>query len=103
MRIGYLGAGTWGFALASVLASNGHEVVVWARDSDLANALQIKRVHPKLPQIEIPENVLFTPNIKETLQGAEIIVESVTSSGIRPVFELVHQYKHSSAPIILTS
>ncbi|MBU6446995.1 MAG: glycerol-3-phosphate dehydrogenase, partial [Verrucomicrobia bacterium] len=32
MRCGYFGAGTWGFALASILGNNGHSVKVWARD-----------------------------------------------------------------------
>lgn len=100
MKIAYLGAGTWGFALSCVLASNGHDVTVWARDPELARSLQIKRLHPKLPQIEAPEQVSFTSDLQATLLNAEIIVESVTSAGLRPVFE---QVSRSKIPIILTS
>jgi glycerol-3-phosphate dehydrogenase (NAD(P)+) len=49
-KIVYFGAGTWGFALASLLAQKGHQVVLWTRDRLLAVKLQETRVHPKLPQ-----------------------------------------------------
>ncbi len=100
MKIGYLGAGTWGFALASILGKNGHQVRVWARDSKTAEALQNRRVHPKLPLVEAPSNVEFTSDFEKTLDGAEAIVESVTSAGIRPVFE---KFGKVDMPVILTS
>lgn len=100
MKIGYLGAGTWGFALATLLAKNGHQVTVWTRDPAFADQLQKSRVHPKLPGIEAPSTIHFTSDLKKALHGAEAIVESVTSSGIRPVFE---QVQVSHLPIILTS
>ncbi|HSX11631.1 MAG TPA: NAD(P)H-dependent glycerol-3-phosphate dehydrogenase [Chlamydiales bacterium] len=100
MKIGYLGAGTWGFALAAILANNGHQVVVWTRDPAFAAQLQKRRVHPKLPGIEAPNTIHFTSDLSQALHGAEAIVESVTSSGIRPVFEQVGPVQ---VPIILTS
>lgn len=100
MKIAYLGAGTWGFALASILSSNGHQVVVWTRDSDFAALLQKTRFHPKLPGFKIGSNVEFTSDLQKALLGAEVIVESVTSSGIRKVFQKVGRV---NIPIILTS
>jgi glycerol-3-phosphate dehydrogenase (NAD(P)+) len=100
MKIAYLGAGTWGFALASILSSNGHEVVVWTREKAYADLLQKTRFHPKLPNFKIGPNVKFTSDLQKTLQGAEAIVESVTSSGVRHVFQEVGPVQ---IPIILTS
>lgn len=100
MKIAYLGAGTWGFALVAILSSNGHEVKVWTREKSFAELLQKTRIHPKLPGFSMPENVQFTSNLKETLKDAEVIIESVTSSGIRTVFE---QIGSVHVPIILTS
>lgn len=100
MKIGYLGAGTWGFALAAVLANNGHQVTVWTRGASFADLLQKSRAHPKLPGMEAPPSIHFTSDLKQAVRGAETVVESVTSSGIRPVFTqagLLH------VPIILTS
>ncbi|MCC6128129.1 MAG: NAD(P)-dependent glycerol-3-phosphate dehydrogenase [Chlamydiae bacterium] len=99
----YLGAGTWGFALASVLAQNGHKVTVWSRDSTLSQELASTRTHPKLPGFQISPSVHFTSDLAEALQDANVIVESVTSAGIRPVFELVLQIQPIECPVILTS
>ncbi len=100
MKIAYLGAGTWGFALASILSFNGHEVVVWTRDRDYAHLLQKTRSNPKLPHVTIGSNVTFTSDLQHALQGADVIVESVTSSGVRSVFQEVGDLQ---IPIILTS
>jgi len=99
-KIGYLGAGTWGFALASLLGSKGHEVTVWTRDPELARTLQQNRSHSKLPGSEASESVRFTSNLKEAIDGADVAIESVTASGIRSVFEKTGPLK---VPVILTS
>lgn len=103
MRIAYLGAGTWGFCLASLLASNGHEVVVWSAKPDFAKLLSKKREHPKLPNFRAHDSVVFTSDLAETLNGAELIVESVTSMGIRPVFEQILALGPIDCPIVITS
>lgn len=100
MKICYLGAGTWGFALASILGANGHEVTVWTRDSSYADLLQKTRAHPKLPGFIISPNVEFTSDLEKALEDAEAIVESVTSSGIRNVFKKIGPRE---IPVILTS
>jgi len=102
-KIAYLGAGTWGFALATILAQNGHQVTVWTRDGAFADQLQKSRIHPKLAGIEAPPNIHFTSDLKMALEGADGLVESVTSSGIRTVFEQVLKQGPIEVPIILTS
>ncbi|MDP1607848.1 MAG: NAD(P)H-dependent glycerol-3-phosphate dehydrogenase [Chlamydiales bacterium] len=99
----YLGAGTWGFALASILAQNGHKVTVWTRDSHLSQELNATHVHPKLPNFQISSSVLFTSDLTEALYKADVIVESVTTSGIRPVFTQVLALQTIECPVILTS
>lgn len=99
-KIAYLGAGTWGFALATVLGKNGHEVRLWSRNQDFAKSLNASRVHPKLPLLRAPESIEITSDLKRALQGADLIVESVTSSGIRGVFEKIGK---TDLPIVVTS
>lgn len=99
-KIGYLGAGTWGFALSTLLANKGHEVVVWTRNPAFATVLQKQRAHPKLAGSIAPDTIRFTSDLRETVENAEVIVESVTASGIRPVFKHLPDL---SVPIILTS
>ena len=103
-KIAYLGAGTWGFALVSLLAQNNHKVTLWTRNEAFARELQKTRAHPKLSkEIMLPENVTFTHSLAEALDGAEVLVESVTSSGIRPVFNEVLKLGKIEIPVIVTS
>jgi glycerol-3-phosphate dehydrogenase (NAD(P)+) len=103
MKIGYLGAGSWGFCLASLLASKGHEVISWTTKTFLAEELNKTKKHPFLPEHKSEGNLTFTTDIEKVFDGIDILVESVTSAGIRPVFEQVKAFKIPSCPIILTS
>jgi glycerol-3-phosphate dehydrogenase (NAD(P)+) len=103
MKIGYLGAGTWGFCLAALLASNGHKCHVWARDAKLIDTLNKTKEHPDLPGFVAKGDLVFTTDMKEAILGADLIVESVTSAGIRPVFNAVKNIEIPSCPIVLTS
>lgn len=103
MKIGYLGAGSWGISLAAILAKNGHEVIVWTRSKDFSHKLSSSRAHPKLPHFRIPENLSFTCDLEEAVKDADVIVESVTSAGIRPVFEEAFSLREPNIPVILTS
>jgi glycerol-3-phosphate dehydrogenase (NAD(P)+) len=102
-KIAYLGAGTWGFTLSTLLGRNGHHVTVWARDPALAAHLQATRVHPKLPPLAAPDIVSFTADLAQALRGADVIVESVTAAGIRAVFTKVLALREIHIPVILTS
>jgi len=103
MNIGYLGAGAWGFCLANLLASKNNRVVVWTRDPLLAKQLNDRKEHPNLPGHVAGKNVSFTTDINEALEGIDLLVESVTSAGLRPVFEKIRTIQSIECPIVLTS
>ncbi|CCB92245.1 glycerol-3-phosphate dehydrogenase [NAD(P)+] [Waddlia chondrophila 2032/99] len=103
MKIGYLGAGAWGFALASLLASKKYEVVSWTISEELADRLNRSEEHPMLPGSKKFPNQRLTTDLQDAVQGADLIVESVTSAGIRPVFEQLKKVELPSCPIVITS
>lgn len=103
MKIGYLGMGAWGFCLASLLASKGYELVCWTTNRDLADHLTKKREHPKLPGFQAPGKMTFTTEISHCLQGIDVLVESVTSAGLRPVFTEAKKHGIPLCPIVITS
>lgn len=103
MKIGYLGAGAWGFCLATLLASKGVEVVSWTKSLDLAKLLNDNGEHPHLPGHRAIGNMRFTTDILEAIHGVDMIVESVTTAGLHPVFELIKDHVPSKTPIVLTS
>jgi glycerol-3-phosphate dehydrogenase (NAD(P)+) len=103
MKIGYFGAGTWGFALATLLASKGHEIVVWTRNPAFAERLGKTRIHPKLADSFASNKISFTSSLKETLDGAEFLIESVTASGLRPLLENILKIDSVEVPFVITS
>lgn len=102
-KIAYLGAGAWGFCLAYLLANKGYKVVSWTQDAKLAQNLNDFHEHPFLPGQPPHENMRFTTSLEEALKDADMIVESVTSKGLRPVFEKIRAIGMPTCPIVLTS
>lgn len=103
-KIGYLGMGAWGYCLASLLAAKGEaELVCWTTKPDLADYLNQKKEHPLFPGHKSKGKMTFTTNMADALENADMVIESVTSAGIRPVFEQVRSLGLPRCPIILTS
>lgn len=103
MKICYLGAGTWGFCLATLLASKGNQVTCWTKRPELAKQLNSHHEHPHLKGHRAIKGMHFTTDIEEALHEADMIVEAVTAAGIRPVFELIRKVKVPTCPIVITS
>lgn len=103
MKIGYLGAGVWGYTLAHLLASKGYDVVSWSVEQDVIDHLNDKREHPRLPGHAATPTHSFTTDLKEALTGKDLIVEGVTSAGVRQVFQKVKETYIPKCPIVLTS
>ena len=64
-KIGVLGAGTWGMALARMLCNAGNDVLVWSALETEIDDLQKTRRHPKLPDMVIPKELQFTKSMEE--------------------------------------
>ncbi len=103
MKICCLGAGTWGVCLANLLASNGHQVVVWGRDLETLSHIQKTGKHPKLGELRYANLLHIEPDLGRALSGADLIVESVSSKGIRPVFEQVIKVGMPKCPVVISS
>ena len=64
-KIGILGAGTWGMALARMLTVSGNDVTVWSALEQEIDNLSTTRVHPNLPGMTIPAEMKFTKSVEE--------------------------------------
>ena len=85
MRIQVVGAGSWGLALARLLAQNGHEVRIWCREEDGPDALRESRESPLfLPGVKLPDSVAVS---LETDPDAEMAVLAVPSHVMRGVVQ----------------
>jgi glycerol-3-phosphate dehydrogenase (NAD(P)+) len=66
VTIGVIGAGAWGTALAQALASDGSEVVLWAREPELVAEINARRTNSLfLPSAKLAETVRATGDIAE--------------------------------------
>ena len=83
MRISILGAGTWGTALAALLTKNGHEVALWSAIADEICELRDRGVHRNLPGVPLLSWINYTTDIKEALEGRELVIFVTPSEYIR--------------------
>ncbi len=102
-KIGYLGTGSWGFCLACLLGRKGYDVTSWTTNQELADTLNATGVHPRFPDVVAPKTIRFTTDIAEAVQDKELLVESVTTAGLRPVLEQVKAVTPLRVPLVLTS
>ncbi|WP_103105262.1 NAD(P)H-dependent glycerol-3-phosphate dehydrogenase [Brevibacillus reuszeri] len=81
-----IGAGSWGTALASVLADNGHQVTIWVRDPKLAEQINTKHVNEKyLPEVNLSSNIVAKVDLKEAVTGKPVILLAVPSHAMRQI------------------
>lgn len=94
-NISILGAGTWGTALAILLANKGHTVTIWTKIENEAKALNENRKEVRnLPGAQLPEEVKITLDLKEACTDKDLIVMAVASPYIRAT-------AHEASPYIV--
>lgn len=89
MKICVLGAGTWGCALASLLAKNNNDVVLWSAIPSEIEALQKTETHKNLPGAIMPVGIKYTEKIEIAMKDAELCLFVVPSQFIRSTAALI--------------
>ena len=85
-KVCVLGAGSWGTALALVVAKKGYNVSMWTLNEEQCNKINKDKENiDYLPGVVIPDNIVVTTNIEEAVKDGTIIVLAVPSQAIRSV------------------
>lgn len=93
-RISVIGAGSWGIALANLLAGNGHDVTVWSIMKDEIDMLDKNHEHlDKLPGVKLNDSIKYTTDLEKACKEKDILVLAVPSVYTRST-------AHSMAPFI---
>lgn len=101
MKIGVIGAGSWGTALAMLLADNGHDVQMWAFETDLVKTMNERRENEMyLPGFKLPDNLTATNDIHEAVAGKELILSVPPSHVVRQVISQVANEIPVGVPIV---
>ena len=83
IKIAVFGAGTWGIALARLLAVNDRDVTVWSAIPTELKSLSTTHRHPNLPGMVLPSTMHYTADIAEACAGKDILLFAVPSPFVR--------------------
>ena len=90
-KIGIIGAGSWGSALAVLLHNNGHEICIWSALENEIKMLNETHEHKALAGVKLAEDMVFTTNLNEAVEGKDLLVLAVASPYTRST---AHQMKN---------
>jgi len=86
MKIGVIGAGSWGTTLANLLAKAGHRVTLWAYEDDLALRIAESRVNDLyLPGVTLAPSLACTSRLREAVEGSQLLLLVSPSQVMRHV------------------
>lgn len=96
-----LGGGSFGTAIASILAENGHDTRLWVRDPETAAAINLDRENRRyLPGAELPAGVTATEELSEALENATLIFVAVPSQAFQQVLIQAQPWVSDQAMVI---
>ncbi len=104
MNIGVLGSGSWGCALANILAENGNNVCLWSYFKEESEELLKYRENRKnLPGLILSERISYTSDIKAATENKELILFVTPSSVIGSTAKAMAPYVKDGAILVCAS
>lgn len=91
-NIGIIGSGTWGTALANILALKGHKVYLYSHFKKEYEGLKETRRHPNLKDTLLEKTIVFSNSLEESIKGKDIIVFASPSPFAREMTKLCKPY-----------
>ena len=82
-KIGIIGSGTWGTAIAVLLRNNGHEVTLWSAIPAEIEEMAKTRTHKNLPGVTLPDGIIYTADLEEAMKDKNLLVMAVPSVFVR--------------------
>jgi glycerol-3-phosphate dehydrogenase (NAD(P)+) len=99
-RVAVLGAGSWGTALAALIARHGHHTVLWGRDAaGVAMIDQGQQNARYLPGIALPDTLRATTDLAAALDGADLVLVAVPSHAFAGTLRELAPYRSATAGV----
>ncbi|MBF8808354.1 MAG: NAD(P)H-dependent glycerol-3-phosphate dehydrogenase [Enterococcus lacertideformus] len=100
-RVAVLGAGSWGIALAQVLAENGHDVRIWGHRQSQVDEINQQHTNQKyLPGHTLPSSICAFNDIEKAVQDVDALLFVTPTKAIRSVAQQVID-KLNTRPVII--
>lgn len=103
MKVGILGAGAYGLALSHILVNNKVDVTIWTHDENEKNILDEKRVSMKLSNYKIPNEISFTCDLSEAVNGKDLIVMAIPAFAFEDVTIKLSKYIKKNQPVLIAT
>ncbi len=103
MKLGVVGAGSWGTTLANHLAKSGHDVSIWAREPEVVESLNREHInHIFLPNSPISPAVLADGDLARVVADAELVVSAAPSHAVSQIAERVRSGLGRRTPTVVS-
>ena len=104
LTLAVLGGGSFGTAIANIIAANGNNTFLWMRDTDRANKAQAARENPEyLPGYALHDNLTVTDDLALAVANSDVVVISVPSKSFREVTKRVAPHLKPNTIVISTT
>ena len=101
MRVTVLGAGSWGTTVAALLCRRDHEVLLWARNPEVAAEVDGQRTNEAyLPGVRLPARLRATADLEQAARHAELLVVGVPTGAFRETLQLVRPHLGPWFPVV---
>ena len=100
LSVAILGAGSWGTALAALIARHGHPAVLWGRDP--ATVAGINQRHENahyLPGVALPDALRATTDLAAALKGADLVLVVVPSHAFTETLQALAPLRPAQAGV----
>ena len=103
-KVAVLGAGSWGTALAALVARHGYATVLWGRDADGIAAIGRDHENPRyLPGIPLPDSLQATTDLAAALAGAALVLVVVPSHAFAQTLRALAPHRPAAAGVAWAS
>jgi glycerol-3-phosphate dehydrogenase (NAD(P)+) len=100
MKVAVLGAGSWGTALASLLARNGHDTVIWGRNAEQVRSINESHENARyLPGISLPESLKASTDLAETVRDADFILVVTPSHAFKETVQALAPHRKAGVGV----
>src|SRR5215469_3275176 len=99
--IAVVGAGAWGTALGLVAAQNGHQVSLWARESDVVDSINTAHRNARfLPEVPLPANIVAHADMR-CARAAGAVLFAVPAQHLRTSLAELVKHVRPGTPVVL--